>query len=173
LPIIQKRDDTLMAEYKYLEGKRILIVDDEPDVLDTLEDLLVMCEVTKAANFKDAKAYLETRPFDLAILDIMGVDGYELLEIATSKRVPAAMLTAHALSPENMVKSYKEGAVSYLPKEEMINIATFLNDILEDKEKGKNPWVRWYDRMGSFFEKRFGPDWQKDDQEFWKKFPFY
>ncbi len=32
-------NDTLM------EGKRILIVDDEPDLLDTLEDLLPMCDV--------------------------------------------------------------------------------------------------------------------------------
>ena len=162
-----------MSEYNYLEGKRILIVDDEPDVLDSLEDLLSMCDVTKAANFNDARAFLQNQYFDIAVLDIMGVDGYELLEIATEKDVTAAMLTAHALSPDNMVKSYNEGAASYLPKEEMINIASFLNDILEAKEKGKNPWVRWYDRMGSFFEKRFGPDWKKTDKEFWEKFPFY
>lgn len=162
-----------MSEYDYLEGKRILIVDDEPDVLDSLEDLLSMCDVTKASNFKDAKEYLQTRYFDMAVLDIMGVEGYDLLEIANEKGIAAAMLTAHALSPENMVKSYKEGAASYLPKEEMINIASFLKDILEAKEKGKNTWTRWYDRMGSFFEKRFGKDWKKSDQEFWEKFPFY
>jgi len=28
-----------------LEGKKLLIVDDEPDVLDTLEELLPMCRV--------------------------------------------------------------------------------------------------------------------------------
>jgi hypothetical protein len=55
----------------------------------------------------------------------------------------------------------------------MVNIASFLNDILEAKEKGSNTWTRWYDRMGSFFEKRFGEDWKKSDQEFWEKFPFY
>jgi DNA-binding NtrC family response regulator len=162
-----------MSEYDYLEGKRILIVDDEPDVLDSLEDLLSMCEVTKASNFQDAKEYLQTQYFDIAVLDIMGVEGYDLLEIANENKITAAMLTAHALSPENLVKSYKEGAASYLPKEEMINIASFLNDILEAREKGKNTWTRWYDRMGSFFEKRFGNDWKKSDQEFWEKFPFY
>ena len=162
-----------MSEYEYLEGKRILIVDDEPDVLDSLEDLLSMCEVTKAANFQEANECLQTQYFDLAVLDIMGVEGYDLLEIANKKNITAVMLTAHALSPENLVKSYKEGAASYLPKEEMINIASFLNDILEAKEKGKNTWTRWYDRMGSFFEKRFGKDWKTSDQEFWEKFPFY
>ena len=162
-----------MSEYDYLEGKRILIVDDEPDVLDSLEDLLSMCKVTKASNFQDAKEYLQIQYFDIAVLDIMGVEGYDLLEIANENKITAAMLTAHALSPENLVKSYKEGAASYLPKEEMINIASFLNDILEAREKAKNTWTRWYDRMGSFFEKRFGDDWKKSDQEFWEKFPFY
>ena len=162
-----------MSEYEYLKGKRILIVDDEPDVLDSLEELLSMGEVTTASNFKDAEEKLQTLYFDITVLDIMGVEGYDLLEIANKKGVPAVMLTAHALSPENMVKSYKEGAASYLPKEEMVNIASFLDEILEAKGKGKNTWSRWYDRMGSFFEKRFGKDWQKTDEEFWEKFPFY
>ena len=163
-----------MTVAKYLlEGKRILLVDDEPDVLDSLADLLPMCETVKASNFKAAKDYLETEYFDLAVLDIMGVEGYQLLEIANQKRVMALMLTAHALSPENIVKSFKEGAACYLPKEEMVNIASFLNDILEAQEQDKNTWVRWYDRMGAFFEKRFGSQWQDDEKEFWEKFPFY
>jgi DNA-binding NtrC family response regulator len=162
-----------MSDYPYLESKRILIVDDEPDVLDSLEDLLEMCQLTRASNFADARALLEKRFYDIVILDIMGVDGYELLEIATAKNVTAVMLTAHAFSPDHLMKSYQGGAASYLPKEEMINIASFLNDIWEAKEKGKNPWTRWYDRMGSFLEKRFGADWQKPDQAFWERFPFY
>ncbi|MGD9312807.1 MAG: response regulator, partial [Desulfobacterales bacterium] len=100
-------------------------------------------------------------------------EGYHLLEIANQRDVTAVMLTAHALSPENVVKSYKEGAASYLPKEEMVNIASFLNDVLEAQEQGKSPWDRWYDRMGSFFEKKFGPKWQDDEKDFWEKFPFY
>lgn len=162
-----------MAEKELLEGKRILLVDDEPDVLDTLEDLLPMCKTMKASNFKAAQDLLETEYFDMAILDIMGVKGFNLLEIANQRKVIAVMLTAHALSPDTVVKSYKEGAAFYLPKEEMVNIAFFLNDILEAKEQGKSTWARWYDRLGSFFEKKFGENWQKDDPEFWKKFPFY
>lgn len=162
-----------MAEKELLEGKRILLVDDEPDVLDTLEDLLPMCKTMKASNFKAAQDLLETEYFDMAILDIMGVKGFNLLEIANQRKVIAVMLTAHALSPDTVVKSYKEGAAFYLPKEKMVNIAFFLNDILEAKEQGKSTWARWYDRLGSFFEKKFGENWQKDDPEFWKKFPFY
>jgi DNA-binding response OmpR family regulator len=163
----------MTAAKELLEGKRILLVDDEPDVLDTLADLLPMSETVKASNFKAAKDYLESEYFDLAILDIMGVEGYQLLKIANQRKVTAIMLTAHALNPENVVKSYKEGAAYYLPKEEMVNIASFLNDILEALEQGKSTWVRWYDRLGSFFEKKFGQKWQDDEKEFWKKFPFY
>ena len=162
-----------MSETELLDGKRILLVDDEPDVLDTLEDLLPMCETVKASNFKAAKEFLETEYFDMTILDIMGVEGFQLLEIATQKEVTAVMLTAHALSPDNVVKSYKEGAASYLPKEEMVNIAAFLNDILDAIEQGKNTWGRWYDKLGSFFERKFGEDWQNDDKDFWKNFPYY
>ena len=162
-----------MADTELIDGKRILLVDDEPDVLDNLEDLLSNCETVKASNFKAAKELLETEYFDMTILDIMGVEGFQLLEIATQKEVMAVMLTAHALSPDNIVKSYKEGAASYLPKEEMVNIASFLNDILDAKEKGKSTWGRWYDKLGSFFERKFGEDWQKDEKEFWEKFPYY
>jgi DNA-binding NtrC family response regulator len=162
-----------MADKDLLTGKRILLVDDEPDVLDTLADLLPMCKTVKASDFKTAQDLLETEYFDMAILDIMGVKGFELLEIANQRKVSAVMLTAHALSPDTVVKSYKEGAASYLPKEEMVNIASFLNDVLVAKEQGKSTWARWYDKLGSFFEKKFGENWQKDDPDFWKKFPFY
>lgn len=162
-----------MAEKNLIEGKRILIVDDEPDILETLEDLLTMCHVTKASTFDEAKKLLETQEFDMAILDIMGVDGYELLEIANERKVIAVMLTAHALSLEDTVKSYKEGAASYVPKEEMANITTFLNDILEAKEKGKSFWWRWLDRFTPYYDKRFGPDWKDHNQEFWEKYGYW
>lgn len=162
-----------MAKKSLLDGKKILIVDDEPDVLESLEDLLPMCKLVKAYSFNEAKEQLEGQYFDMAILDIMGVDGYELLDIANRRKVIAVMLTAHALSPEDTVRSYKEGAASYIPKEEMTNIATFLNDILEAKEEGKHFWWRWYDRLGAYYERKFGPDWQDHDKEFWEKFSHY
>jgi len=75
-----------MDKDKLLKGRRILIVDDEPDVLETLEDLLPMCAVTKAETFEQARDLLQDQYFDMAILDIMGVGGYKLLEICIKKR---------------------------------------------------------------------------------------
>jgi DNA-binding NtrC family response regulator len=150
---------------------KILVVDDEPDVLETLEDLLTMCEVTSASSFEEASDLLDNKYFDMAILDIMGVDGYKLLEIAREKEVIAVMLTAHAVSPDHVMKSYKEGAAFYVPKDEMGNITTYLEDILEAREKGKHPWRRWMERIGdSYCERKFGPNWQENDKDFWKKF---
>ncbi len=151
-----------MAKDKLLEGKRILLVDDEPDVLDTLEDLLPMCINTKAATYDQARTLLEEQYFDMAILDIMGVEGYELLKICNDKRVIGVMLTAYAVTPENIKKSYEDGAASFVPKEEMHNITTFLTDIYEAREAGKSFWWRWFDRLADYCERKFGPDWQKE-----------
>ena len=79
----------------YLRGKRILVVDDEPDVPDVIEESLPMAEVIKVYSFAHAKEILETQYFDVAILDIMGVDGYKLLAVANEKKVVAVMLTVH------------------------------------------------------------------------------
>jgi len=160
-----------MSDTALLEGKKLLVVDDEPDVLEVMVDLLRMCRVTTASNFEDAKNLLETRTFHLAVLDIMGVDGFGLLRIAGRKKIPAVMLTAHAFNPPNLVKSIKEGAAAYLPKEEITRIADFLNDVLLAKATGKDPWGAWQDRLpASFFDKRWGAAWRDADKEFWETF---
>jgi len=149
-------------------GKRVLIVDDEPDVLNALADLLSMCHVTKASTFEQAKEQFENQVFDIAILDIMGVNGYELLELAIKKNVIAMMVTAHALSPDHTVKAFRKGAAFFVPKEKMGNIEMFLNDVLEAKEEGHNLWSRWLDRLDDYYVKRFGPKWKDHNKDFWE-----
>jgi len=157
----------VMSVTTILEDKRVLIVDDEPDVLETLEELLSMCELFTASSFDEASALLKSARFDIAILDIMGVDGYRLLDMANEKKILAVMLTAHALTPEDTVKSYKRGAAFFVPKEEMANMTTFLSDVLEAKEKGENYWASWLDGLGHYYDRKFGPHWKDSDREFW------
>jgi len=160
-----------MSDKNILEGKRILAVDDEEDILSTLEELLPMCHVARAATFEEARDLLANQLFDLAILDIMGVDGYRLLEIAVSRNIPAVMLTAHAFAPDHLKRSIKKGAVSYLPKEELPNIEVFLSDVFEAGATGENPWVAWRERLPtSYFERRWGAAWQDNDKDFWDRF---
>lgn len=58
--------DITITEKSLSDGKRILIVDDEPDILETLEDLLPMCDVVKAFTFEEAKELLQTQYFHIA-----------------------------------------------------------------------------------------------------------
>lgn len=161
-----------MEDKDILDGKNILIVDDEPDILETLAELLPMCHVETSSTFEEAWERLGTRYYDIAILDIMGVNGYRLLHLANERGITAVMLTAHALSPDNAVKSFEKGAALYLPKDEMIHITTHLRDILEAKEKGKHTWWRWIERLATFFDARFGPDWKSDNKDFWEELQY-
>jgi len=160
----------ILMQDDILKGKKILIVDDEPDILETLEDLLSMCLIDKAPSFETGKKFLDKNTYDLAVFDIMGVKGYDLLRIANKKGIPALMLTAHALSPENLVKSIKEGAQSYVPKDKLPEIALFIRDVLEERQKSGDKHSRWFTRLKPFFDKQFGDGWREKDKEFWVKF---
>ena len=108
--------------------------------------------------------------YDVAILDIMGVQGFELLKIANHNKIPALMLTAHGLSEENLKKSAEEGAYYYAPKEKMDEIDLFVADVIEANEKNKSPWAKWFDRLSNFYDSKFhGPNWREQEQEFWEK----
>jgi DNA-binding NtrC family response regulator len=159
-----------MTSDAILNGKKILIVDDEIDVLESLEDLLDECELETATSYESAKELLESKAYDAAILDIMGVRGFDLLEIAIEKKIPALMLTAHGLNPNNLVGSIKLGAKSYIPKEKMSEIDIYLKEIFIAREKGIEKSGNWFARLGSFFDNRFGPGWKHKDKKFWNEF---
>ncbi len=159
-----------MDDQKILENKKILIVDDEKDVMETLTDLLDTCHCDVASDFKTALQLLNANDYDLAILDIMGVNGYELLEKTKEKNVPALMFTAHALNPGAFEKSMEGGAKAYIPKEEMANIADYAAEILTAQKKGVQRPVKWFGKLKSFFEKQFGKDWMDRYKEAREKY---
>jgi CheY-like chemotaxis protein len=148
-----------------LYNKRVLVVDDEPDVLNIFGELLHMCDVIKASSFDEARKALEGEYFDIAILDIMGVNGYRLLEIANSRDIIAIMLTAHALSPEDTEKSFKEGAAFFVPKEKLSEIPAFLSDVVDAKLQFKNTWSKWMESFGASYDKKFGSGWKTKAKE--------
>jgi len=162
-----------MDEKKILEGKRILIVDDEPDVLETLSELLDMCEIDTAPNFEFAARLIAENTYDIAVFDIMGVRGYDLLELANQKKLPALMFTAHALNPDDFVKSIEGGAKAYIPKEKMNEIATYIADLLKAHQEGTHKHSGWFGKLESFFNKQFGTEWLEKYKEFRDKYEFY
>lgn len=153
-----------------LKGKKILAVDDEPDILDSLKEILDTCDVETATTFESAKDLLENGRFDAAILDIMGVRGFDLLAIATAEKIPALMLTAHGLNPDNLVGSIRLGAKSYIPKDRISEIDLYLTEILLATEQGTEKPGGWFARLSSFFDERFGEGWKNKDKKFWREF---
>ncbi len=153
-----------MSPTSPLQDKIILVVDDEPDVLETVGEILDMSLLYKAGSFEEGLEYLRGYTIDIAILDIMGVNGFELLKKCVEKGVPTVMLTAHALTPEALKKSMKLGAVTFLPKEKISELQAFLEEVVLGG--GKPIWVKFFDRLGGYFEKRFGPDWKEKDKFF-------
>lgn len=156
-----------MAKESVLKDKVILAVDDEEDVLETLEEVLDMCIVHKAKDYDTANQYLLSYTYDIVILDIMGVNGFELLKLAVTKNIPTVMLTAHAVTPEALKKSIKLGAVFFLPKEQISELIEFMEHVVLNE--GKPIWIKLFDRLGEYFNRRFGPDWKERDK-FFKEF---
>lgn len=155
---------------KILENKKILAVDDEPDILETLEELLYMCSVDTASSFEQAVTCLKNNTYDAAVLDIMGVKGYDLLKITNKIDIPCLMLTAHALTPDNLKHSIEKGADAFVPKDKLADISLYLADVLTARKEGKNARITWFPFLKPVFDRLFGKEWRNEYKEFWDEF---
>lgn len=153
-----------------LKNMRILAVDDEQDVLETIEDILGEALVDRAGDYASASEKIKKNRYDLAILDIMGVDGLTLLEEAVAQNIPAIMLTAHAINPETLMASIRKGAISYLPKETLADLDRTIEALLAAHRRGDPPWKLLFDKLGGYFDERFGQGWQDKERRFWTEF---
>jgi DNA-binding response OmpR family regulator len=103
--------------------KKILVVDDEDDILHFLE--LVLGDkgysVSTATNGHDALATAQVERPDLILLDIMmpKMDGWEVLKLLRvdeqTSSVPVAMLSART-EAQDRVQGLQEGAIDYICK---------------------------------------------------------
>jgi DNA-binding response OmpR family regulator len=158
-----------MAE-SILNGKRILAVDDEPDILETLADLLedyLGLTFDRASNYEDGYHLLRSWTYDAVILDIMGVRGFDLLNASVHLGFPTVMLTAHAFSIEDLKRSIEMGARAYVPKENMVDIPEFLEDLLTLGHR--SGLKKMFHRLESVFNKKFGSRWMEDEKTFWNQ----
>lgn len=153
-----------------LKGKHILAVDDEEDILETIEDILDEARLDLARDYESASVKIKATRYDLAILDIMGVDGMKLLEETVGRGIPTVMLTAHAINPDTLMESIRKGAISYLPKETLTDLDILLEELISAHEQGKPTWKLLFDKLGDYFNERFGSDWKEKDKEFWSEF---
>jgi PAS domain S-box-containing protein len=108
-----------------LAGKRLLVVDDEPDARELVKKVLEDCraEVKVAASTDEALGYLRRERFDVLVSDI-GMpekDGHELIRelrgfaVEQNGEIPAMALTAYA-RPEDRVKALRAGFQMHIAK---------------------------------------------------------
>jgi CheY-like chemotaxis protein len=173
LPIhLRNEEDERTMAGSILNGKRVLAVDDEPDVLDVLEEEILgaapQCKIEKATTYYEAKQRLSSQTYDVVILDIMGIRGFDLLDLSAKSNLTVAMLTAHALNPESLKRSIEKKARAYLPKDKLGEIVPFLECVLE--EEYLPGWARLLKKLEGYFNSRWGKSWKKSEESFWKEF---
>jgi DNA-binding NtrC family response regulator len=151
----------MSEQQSYLEGKRILAVDDEGDVLSTIEEILENTDVDKAMDYDSAWEKIDKYQYDLAILDIMGVEGLKLLEETVDKNIPTIMLTAHSMNYDTLMGSIRRGSIAFLPKDKLGELDRLLENILKAHDEGRSTWKILFDELGPYFCNNFGEKMSK------------
>jgi two-component system response regulator VicR len=122
--------------------KKILVVDDEPDILELIKDILKSkYEVYTAKNVKEAVSTLEKVKIDLIILDIMmpQIDGWDFLWMIRGsekyREIPVIIVTARADAEDKLI-GLKEGVKDYIVKPFLPNeLINRVEEILKEKAK--------------------------------------
>jgi DNA-binding response OmpR family regulator len=104
-------------------SKRVLVVDDEPNIVISLEFLLKRAglEVLTARDGEDGLAQIRAQHPDLVILDVMmpKLDGFAVLDAVRAdpdvQSTPVLMLTARGRDADQK-KGLEKGANAYLAK---------------------------------------------------------
>lgn len=141
---------------EYLLSKRILLVDDEQELLDMVLSILTdygFQNIMTAKNTKEALMQAEKIRPELAILDVMLPDGngFDLMkQLKCSSDYPILFLTACG-EDDDKFKGFGLGADDYivkpfLPKELLFRVMA----ILRRSYKGENPFVQLHNSQIDF-----------------------
>ena len=124
-----------------LNAPRVLIVDDEPDLLDLMELTLAKMglDSRRAATVAEACALLGSERFDLCLTDrrLSDGSGLEVLRHIGERQpaMPVAVITAYG-NTANAVEALKAGAFDYLSKPvELDQLRTLIKTALKVPEK--------------------------------------
>ena len=107
--------------------KRVLIIDDEPDIRELVEITLgrMQLDTDCAENITRAKQLLMQQTYDLCLTDMHLPDGkgLDLVEFIQQNfpRLPVAVITAHG-SIDTAIESMKAGAFDFISKPVDLNV---------------------------------------------------
>ena len=127
-----------------MSTKKVLIIDDEPDICELIEITLsrMGLETQSACNLTDAKLIIASEAFDLCLTDMRlpdgnGIDMVDYIQKNFS-HIPVAVITAHG-NMESAVQALKAGAFDFVSKpvdihilRNLVSAATELSDISPD-----------------------------------------
>ncbi len=136
-----------------LEGKRILVVNNEREVLKMMTEALAASEVITAGNVDEARSLIAKEFFNLAILDTVTANGCDLLQDCHAYKVPAAMLTPREVEVTRVSEAMKRGARSFFPKDELHRLQETVVDLLERLEERKTYRAGLFRRLWAAFRK--------------------
>jgi two-component system response regulator PilR (NtrC family) len=132
-----------MTDNERAKLPRVLLVDDEPDILELLELALqkMGLEVDKAGNVREALAKLAASKYDLCLTDMRlpDGDGLQIVQHIAQQNmdVPVAVITAHG-NMENAVAALKAGAFDYLSKPVSLDqLRALVNSALKLPQSGQ------------------------------------
>lgn len=157
------------VDSQILEGKRILVVDNEREVLNMLAEALAASQVVTVGNVDDARPLISKESFDLVILDTISANGCDLLQDCRANKLPAAMLTSREVEVTRVNEAMKRGAQSFFPKDEIHRLPETVVDLLERLEERKTHWAKLFRRFGTTFRELWRVVREEDNQR--PKFP--
>jgi signal transduction histidine kinase len=121
-------------------NKKILVIDDEPDVVKMVERVLILedYDVTTSTDAEQAISKLHDTPFDLVITDIRmpGMNGLEVIQHvkAFDPTIEIIVLSGYA-TMENAVEALKEGGAFHFVMKPLNDIDSFYHVITQALEK--------------------------------------
>ncbi len=102
------------------EKQKILVIDDDPDILDTVEFILGEAGylVTTAANGEEALSYLAENVFDLAVIDMIlpGTDGLTLTRKLKDEKQTGVIILSGLKDTTDRIVGLEVGADDYVTK---------------------------------------------------------
>ncbi|MCI8638553.1 MAG: response regulator transcription factor [Coprococcus sp.] len=135
-------------EFEYLKNKRILLVDDEREILKMLTSILEeegFCNIATAGTVKEALEEVKRSTPEIAVLDVMlpDGDGFSLMErLKQEEEYPILFLTARG-EDEDRLKGFGLGADDYIVKPFLPKELVFrMTAILRRSYKDENPLVK-------------------------------
>ena len=131
-----------------MSAAKILVIDDEKDVLEVLRLVLSRSgyEVTASSSGMEGLASAQSERPDLVLLDIMmqRMDGWEVLRAlksgAETRDIPVVILSAR-VEPKDKIRGLQEGAVDYVTKpfavrEILEKVSLILGEVAERGDGG-------------------------------------